>query len=53
MPARLDESGHLGRVGPELASSVLAVLRDAVGRADALSVVLHDDQIVNATDGLL
>ncbi|MGI9084509.1 MAG: barstar family protein [Aeromicrobium sp.] len=48
-----DGSGELGRREPDLASSVLAVLRDAVDQADALAVVLRGDQIVNATDGLL
>ena len=48
-----DGSGGLARSDPDLAVSVLAILRDAVGQADALSVVLRGDPIVNATDGLL
>jgi RNAse (barnase) inhibitor barstar len=48
-----DGSGSFASAEPELAISVLAVLRDAVGQADALAVVLRGDPIVNATDGLL
>ena len=48
-----DGSGSFARSEPDLAVAVLAVLRDAVGQADALAVVLRGDAIVNATDGLL
>ena len=46
-------SGGLASHEPELAASVLAVLRDAVGQADRLAVVLRGNQVVTVTDGLL
>jgi hypothetical protein len=48
-----DGSGSFARSDPDLAIAVLAVLRDAIGQADALAVVLRGDPVVNATDGLL
>jgi barstar (barnase inhibitor) len=48
-----DGSAQLGRIEPDLAAAVLAVLRDAVGQAKRLAVVLRHDPIVSVTDGLL
>lgn len=48
-----DGSGHLGRIDPDLAAAVLAVMRDAIGQAKRLVVVLRTDPIVSSTDGLL
>jgi hypothetical protein len=48
-----DGSGSFARHEPEVAQSVLGVLRDAAGVADSLAVVLRADPMVSVTDGLL
>jgi RNAse (barnase) inhibitor barstar len=48
-----DGSSSLAEVDPELAASVLGVLRDAIDAADDFSVVLRVAPMVTGSDGLL
>ena len=48
-----DGSSALAEADPELASSVLSVLRDAIDAADSFSVVLRQGPLVSGSDGLL
>jgi RNAse (barnase) inhibitor barstar len=48
-----DGSAALAEADPELAASVLSVLRDAIDAADSFSVVLRQGPMVNGSDGLL
>ncbi|TXL62825.1 barstar family protein [Aeromicrobium terrae] len=48
-----DGSAALADTDPELAASVLSVLRDAIDAADSFSVVLRQDPMVIGSDGLL
>jgi hypothetical protein len=48
-----DGSSALVEADPDLAASVLSVLRDAIDAADDFSVVLRRDPMVSGSDGLL
>lgn len=48
-----DNAGQLGAVDPDLAASVLDVLRDCVGQARSFSVILRGDSGLSGFDELL